>query len=133
MHAIETKAVERRGVDLVMKKESELGRSPIEQAFNNPGFDILSAREGESPIRLEVKARIAGANDFYITQTEIRMAQNTQPNYRLALVRVSPDGPEHDEVRYVADPAPGFESGALEMAGLRVKWDETWVSGREPH
>lgn len=133
MHAIETKAVERRGVDLVMNLERELGRKPTEQPFNNPGFDILSEREGEPPIRVEVKARIAGADDFYITQSEIRMAQNAQPNYRLALVRVSPDGAEHDEVRYVADPAPGFEAGALEVAGLRVKWDETWAIGEGPH
>ena len=42
MHAKETKEVERRGVDLVMARERELGRKPVEQAFNNPGFDILS-------------------------------------------------------------------------------------------
>lgn len=61
------------------------------------------------------------------------MAQNAQPNYRLALVRVSPDGPEQDEVRYVGNPAPGFDAGALEVAGLRVKWDETWATGQEPY
>ena len=36
MHAKETKEVERRGVDLVLARERELGRGPVEQAFNNP-------------------------------------------------------------------------------------------------
>lgn len=132
MHAVATKEVERRGVDLVMKREAELGRNPIEQAFNNPGFDILSERPGELPVRIEVKARIAGSDDFYITQTEIRMAQNAQPNYRLALVRVSPDGSEHDEVRYLGDPASGFVDGAFELAGINPKWGETWAKGQGP-
>ena len=42
IHAKETKEVERRGVDLVLARERELGRKPVEQAFNNKGFDILS-------------------------------------------------------------------------------------------
>lgn len=132
LHAVETKEVERRGVDLVLRTENALGRKPIEQAFNNPGFDILSERQGELPLRIEVKARVAGSDDFYITQTEIRMAQNAQPNYRLALVRVSVDGPEHDQVRYVEDPASGFVEGAFELAGINPRWDETWSKGREP-
>ncbi|MBI2692604.1 MAG: DUF3883 domain-containing protein [Solirubrobacterales bacterium] len=132
MHAKETKEVERRGVDFVLRLERELGRTPAEQPFNNEGFDILSERPGGLPLRIEVKARIAGADDFYITQSEIRMAQNTQPNYRLALVRVSHDGADHDEVRYIEDPARGFDAGALETAGIRVKFEPTWESGREP-
>ena len=35
IHAKETKEVERRGVDLVMATERTLGRTPVEQAFNN--------------------------------------------------------------------------------------------------
>ena len=71
MHAVETKEVERRGVDLVLATERALGRKPVEQAFNNPGFDILSQRDGEDPIRIEVKARIAGAEDFFVTHNEV--------------------------------------------------------------
>src|SRR5262249_16826674 len=40
LHAVETKEVERRGVDLVLASERRLGREPTEQAFNNPGFDV---------------------------------------------------------------------------------------------
>ena len=93
MHAVETKEVERRGVELVLATERALGRTPIEQAFNNPGFDVLSQRDGEDPIRIEVKARIAGAEDFFVTHNEVLTALNSAPRYRLALVRVDPRGP----------------------------------------
>ncbi|MDQ3671579.1 MAG: DUF3883 domain-containing protein, partial [Actinomycetota bacterium] len=83
LHAVETKEVERRGVERVLAAERELGRVPVEQAFNNPGFDVLSQREGDDPIRIEVKARIAGAEDFFVTHNEVLTALNSAPRYRL--------------------------------------------------
>ena len=132
MHAIETKEVERRGVQLVLAAEHSLGRTPFEQAFNNPGFDILSHRDGEDPIRIEVKARIAGAEDFFVTHNEVLTALNSAPRYRLALVRVDPRGPEHDEVRYLGNPFAGFDAGDFDATGHRGKWETTWAQGREP-
>ena len=132
MHAVATKDVERRGVERVLAAERELGRLPIEQAFNNPGFDILSRRDGEDPIRIEVKARIAGAEDFFVTHNEVLTALNSVPRYRLALVRVDPGGPEHDEVRYLENPFAGFDAGDFDATGHRGKWDTTWARGREP-
>ena len=132
MHAIETKEVERRGVDLVLETEAGLGRHPVEQAFNNPGFDVLSHCQGEDPIRIEVKARIAGATDFFITHNEVLTAMNAAPRYRLALVRVDPRGAEHDEVRYLENPFSGFDAGEFAASGHRGKWDATWAKGREP-
>ncbi len=132
MRAIETKEVERRGVDLVLEAEHSLGRTPIEQAFNNPGFDVLAHRDGEDPIRIEVKARIAGADDFFVTHNEVLTALNSAPRYRLALVRVDPRGPEHDEVRYLENPFAGFDAGDFDATGHRGKWETTWAHGREP-
>ena len=132
MHAIETKEVERRGVELVLAAEHALGRTPVEQAFNNPGFDVLSHRDGEDPIRIEVKARIAGAEDFFVTHNEVLTALNSAPRYRLALVRVDPRGPEHDEVRYLENPFAGFDAGDFDATGHRGKWETTWAQGREP-
>lgn len=132
IHAIETKEVERRGVEQVLAIEAGLGRHPIEQDFNNPGFDVLSHRLGEDPIRIEVKARIAGAEDFFITHNEVLTALNSAPRYRLALVRVDPRGPTHDEVRYLESPFSGFDAGDFAATGHRGKWDETWAKGREP-
>jgi len=132
MHAVETKEVERRGVDLVIATERVLGRTPVEQAFNNPGFDVLSLRDSEDPIRIEVKARIAGAEDFFVTHNEVLTALNSAPRYRLALVRVDPRGSEHDEVRYLENPFGRFDAGDFDATGHRGKWDTTWARGKEP-
>jgi len=132
MHAVETKDVERRGIELVLAAERALGRNPVEQAFNNPGFDVLSVRDGEDPIRIEVKARIAGAEDFFVTHNEVLTALNSVPRYRLALVRVDPRGPEHDDVRYLENPFGRFDAGDFDATGHRGKWEATWARGRKP-
>ena len=133
MHAVETKEVERRGVELVLATERALGRTPVEQAFNNPGFDILSQRDGENPIRIEVKARVAGAEDFFVAHNEVLTALNSAPRYRLALVRVDPRGAERDDVRYLENPFARFDAGDFDATGHRGKWDTTWARGREPY
>ncbi|HXE98734.1 MAG TPA: helicase-related protein [Solirubrobacterales bacterium] len=132
IHALETKAVERRGIDLVLAQETELGRYPVEQAFNNPGFDVLSHRDGDDPIRIEVKARISGADDFFVTHNEVLTALNSAPRYRLALVSVDPRGPDHDEVRYLENPFAGFDTGDFDATGHRGKWEAAWDRGRGP-
>ncbi len=132
VQAVETKEVERRGIERVMAAERALGRVPIEQTFNNPGFDILSGRDGDDPIRIEVKARIAGAEDFFVTHNEVLTALNSAPRYRLALVRVEPRGSEHDAVRYHENPFAGFDAGDFDATGHRGKWETTWARSREP-
>jgi Domain of unknown function (DUF3883) len=132
MHAVATKEVERRGVECVLAAERLLGRLPVEQAFNNPGFDVLSQRNGEDPIRIEVKARIAGADDFFVTHNELLTALNSAPRYRLALVRVDPRGRDHDVVRYLENPFSGFDAGDFDATGHRGKWDTTWARGHAP-
>ncbi|MEV8511498.1 helicase-related protein [Dactylosporangium sp. NPDC051484] len=133
IRAKETKAVERRGIDLVLAVERALGRQPQEQAFDNPGYDVLSIPAGGEPsIRIEVKARLEGAEDFYVTHNEIVTGKNAAPQYRLALVLVSMAGPEHDQVRYVADPFAGIDFGDLAATGVRVSWRKTWSTGSTP-
>ena len=46
------------------------------QAFNNPGFDILSLHPDGDWLCIEVKARIAGAKDFFVTHNEVLTANN---------------------------------------------------------
>lgn len=132
MHAKETSEVERRGVELVLARERELGRRPIEQSRNNKGFDILSTNASGETFRIEVKARIEGADDFFITHNEVLTAKNAQPRYRLALVRVDPRGAEHDDVRYVADPFATTELGDFDATGIRGDWARTWAKGSVP-
>jgi superfamily II DNA or RNA helicase len=129
IHAKSTKEVERRGVDLVMARERELRRKPVEQAFNNKGFDILSTDTNGDTYRIEVKARIEGATDFFVTHNEVMTGKNAAPRYRLALVRVDPRGPSHDDVRYLADPFSTTDLGDFEATGIRGDWAKTWSKG----
>lgn len=132
LHAVETKEVERRGVELVLLTEDRLGRHPAEQPFNNPGFDVLSRVPDGDPIRIEVKARLAGREDFLVTHNEAMTAMNAAPRYRLAMVRVDPRGPEHDEVRYLENPFSGYDTGGFDATGIRGDWEKMWAKGREP-
>ncbi|WBM79844.1 DEAD/DEAH box helicase [Cryobacterium breve] len=135
LHARNTKAVERRGVDAVLEAERALGRVPIEQPFNNPGFDVLSHCTGGPSLRIEVKARIDGADTFSITRTEVLTALNAAPDHRLALVRVSLDGTASDEIRYIEDAFAGAEALGLSDFGveaLTLSWSAMWSRGRAP-
>lgn len=132
IHAKATKEVERRGVDLVMACERKLGREPIEQAFNNPGFDILSTASTGETYRIEVKARLDGAKDFFVTHNEVMTGKNAVPRYRLALVRVDPRGPQHDEVRYLDNPFATTNLGDFEATGIRGDWAKSWTKGTAP-
>jgi superfamily II DNA or RNA helicase len=132
IHAVETKTVERRGIECVLAAERALGRTPHEQPFTNPGFDVLSDNPAGEPIRIEVKARIDGATDFFVTHNEVLTAKNAAPRYRLALVRVDSRGPEQDEVRYLADPFQTVDLGDFAVTGIRGDWAKTWAKGQRP-
>ena len=131
-HAVETKVVERRGVDAVLAHEHRLGRRPVEQAHSNPGYDILSLLPDGSTLRIEVKARIEGSDDFFISHNEVLTGKNAAPRYRLALVRVDQRGPGFDQVRYLDDPFATTTFGDFDATGLRGDWAKMWARGTEP-
>lgn len=131
-HAVQTQAVERRGVDAVLAAERRLGRQPVEQAHNNPGFDVLSQLPDGSTIRIEVKARIEGAEDFFISHNEVLTGRNAAPRYRLALVRVDQRGHEFDQVRYLSDPFANIDFGSFHATGIRGDWVKMWARGVQP-
>lgn len=132
IHAKETKEVERRGVDLVLTRERELGRTPVEQPFNNKGFDILSHAPNGDTYRIEVKARIDGAKDFFVTHNEVMVGKNAVPRYRLALVPVDPRGPQYDEVCYLDNPFATTDLGDFDSTGIRGDWAKMWAKGAQP-
>ena len=131
-HTRETAEIERRAVDAVLAAERALGRRPVEQDHWNPGFDILSEVDGGLPIRIEVKGRLKGKDDFVITRTEVLEAKNTAPRYRLALVEVDPEDPANDDVVYVENPFDGVSFGGFESAKLTLPWGPTRARGRRP-
>lgn len=46
--------------------------------------------------------------------------------------RVSPDGPNRDEVWYLIDPFKGFDFGDFAADGVRGDWTAMWVRGGPP-
>ena len=109
-----------------------LGPHPDYQPFNNPVFDILSRVDDDLPIRIEVKARIAGADNFYITHNEVMTGLNAKPRYRLAMIRVSTEGAEFDEIRYLDSPFDGYSSGDFISTATVGDCDKMWAKGRKP-
>ena len=71
----------------------------------------------EDVIRIEVKARIDGASDYSSPTNEVMLGKKAAPRYRLALVRVDPRGPRHDQVRYLAGPFATTELGGSGSTG----------------
>ena len=52
----QSKAVDEAGVEAVWRLEIEAGRTPETQAHNNPGYDVLSYRDGLEERYIEVKS-----------------------------------------------------------------------------
>ena len=94
IHAKETKEVERRGVDLVLACERRARPQARRAVLQQQGLrhPVHGRRTGDT-YRIEVKARIDGATDFFVTHNEVMTGKNAVPRYRLALVRVDPRGP----------------------------------------
>ena len=133
MHAKATKEVERRGVDLVIARERELGRKPVEQAFNNKGFDILSTDPAGDTYRIEVKARIDGAHRLlrHPQRSDDRQERGSALPARTRRAS-NPRGPQYDEVRYLDDPFATTDLGDFEATGIRGDWAKTWAKGTAP-
>ncbi len=53
-------------------------------------------------------------------------------HYRLVLVSVHPDGPQVDEIRYVANPFKDFQFGDFAADGVRGDWTQMWARGGAP-
>ena len=131
-HARSTREVERGAVDAVLTAGRALGRQPEEMPPNNPGYDIRSVASDGHVIHLEVKGRLAGAEDFFVTFNEVLHGKNAAPRYRLALVSVSPEGADRDEIRYLADPFARVNIHDFSATGISGKWPAEWARGAAP-
>ncbi|MFJ5979115.1 helicase-related protein [Pseudarthrobacter oxydans] len=132
-YAKETTFVERRAVEAVMAAERAQGRIPQEMPHNNPGYDIRSVTPGGTVLKIEVKGRISGADDFTITHNEVLTAKNLGDDYRLALVDVSPEGPQADRLRYLDRPFDATSTDDFRITKLTLGWRKTWEQGTTPH
>jgi len=100
-------------------------------AHNNPGFDIRSVGADERVLKIEVKGRIAGSDDFTITHNEVLTAKNLGDD-RLALVEVSPKGPDADQISYLTRPFDGTGTNDFRVTKLVLNWKNTWAQGGPP-
>jgi superfamily II DNA or RNA helicase len=130
--ARDTSLSERRAVDAVLAAERLLGRVAEEMSHNNPGYDIRSRTVEGHWIFIEVKGRVLGAEDFWVTKTEALTGKNAGTLSRLALVSVHPNGPEGDAVRYIVDPFRDVDFGDFAATGLIGNWANEWERGGDP-
>ena len=114
-----------------MTAERALGRSPVELARNNKGYDLETRAADGRLMFIEVKGRVAGADDFTVTASEILYGRNNADRHVLALVEIADDS---TTVRYLYDPftdrAP--EPGIGEH-DRRLDWTKYWTLASEPH
>jgi hypothetical protein len=128
----DTTATERRAVDVVMAAERSLGRVPREMPHNNPGYDVESRRPDGHIIFIEVKGRVEGAEEFWVTRTEALHGKNSATGFRLAMVSVHPAGPESDAIRYIVDPFRDVDFGDFAATGMIGNWLKEWERGVDP-
>lgn len=126
-HARETQRIERIAVDAVLAVEERLGHEATEMPHNNPGYDVESLADGHLDF-IEVKGRIAGADTFHVTRTEIFAALNKQEHSILAMVTVHPD--DTTEVRYLRNPFRIEHQSTSDEAGTVFKWQTFWDRGQ---
>jgi hypothetical protein len=81
---------------------------------------------------IEVKGRIEGAEDFWVTKTEVLHGKNVGTGSRLAMVSVSPQGPIFDQVRYIVDPFRDVTFGDFAATGVLGSWQTEWERGVSP-
>ena len=105
-----TAETDRRAVAAVMKAERSLGRVPVEQDHNNPGFDIQSRDPGDGTVYLiEVKGHLPTTPEIKVSTVQVRQAKQNPEHFRLAVVEVPEEPGAEPEVRYLLRPFDGYE------------------------
>ena len=130
--ARDTAETDRRAIAAVLAAERALGREPTEMPHNNPGYDIVSRQPDGHLIYVEVKGRIEGADEFWVSRTEALHGKNSGPGSRLAMVSVSARGPLFDQVRYRVDPFRDLDFGDFAATGVMGNWAREWERGVDP-
>jgi superfamily II DNA or RNA helicase len=104
------KDTDRRAVAAVLAAERELGRVPVEQDHNNPGFDVLSTDpETQTVYFIEVKGHRPATTEIHVSASQIRKAKMNPERFRLAVVRVPNEDDGVPQVKYFVKPFDGYE------------------------
>jgi superfamily II DNA or RNA helicase len=119
-HARERSITERAAVDAVVEAERRIGRHPKEMPPNNKGFDVESKDDAGTLWFIEVKGRIAGAETFTITRSEIGVGRNKPEAHLLALVEVEDSVAR--EVRYLRRAFEEVGDLPFDTISVNLKW-----------
>jgi len=104
------KDTDRRAVAAVMAAERGLGRLPVEQDHNNPGFDILSEDPNTGMIyQIEVKGHRPDTLEVYVKARQVRQAKQNSERFRLAVVEVPNEPAGEPIVSYFLRPFDTYE------------------------
>jgi len=122
-------ATEQRAIDAVCAAERAAGWEPTVMPYANPGYDLRCERRGEVRF-IEVKGRVADAEVFMITRNEILHALNVPDAWLLAMVEVSPEGAEHDRVRYLERPFGDQVHLPFDTTAAMLSWPDYWGRAR---
>jgi len=129
-HAVERTVTERAAVDAVMAAEYDLGRQPHEMPPNNKGYDIES-KDGNGMLWfIEVKGRIAGAETFTITRSEIGVGRNKPDTHILALAEVT--NSVATDVRYVRHAFEEVGDLPFNTISVNLQWKPYFERGETP-
>ncbi len=129
-HARERTVTERAAVDAVMAAERRLGRHPHEMPPNNKGYDIESKDDDGTLWFIEVKGRIAGAETFTITRSEIGVGRNKPDTHLLALAEVT-DAIAKD-VRYLRRAFEDVGDLPFNTISVNLQWKPYFERGEVP-
>lgn len=101
---------DRRAVAAVLAAERALGRQPVKQVHNNPGFDILSTDLVTGVVyQIEVKGHRPDTTEIKVSAPQVRQAQQNPERFRLAVVGVPNEPDAAPTVRYFLRPFDRFE------------------------
>lgn len=101
---------DKRAVAAVMAVERSLGRHPIEQEHNNPGFDILSEDPRTGIVyQIEVKGHRPDTAEVKVRARQVRQAKQNPERFRLAVVRVPQEPDGKPIVNYFVRPFDSYE------------------------
>jgi len=104
------KATDRRAVDAVMAAERAIGRDPVEQDHNNPGFDILSTDPATGIVyQIEVKGHRPANPEVKVRARQVRQAKQNPERFRLAVVLVPNEPDAEPTVSYFVRPFDAYE------------------------
>ena len=129
-HAQERTVTERAAIEAVLAEEHRIGRRPKEMPPNNKGYDIESKDQSGNLWFIEVKGRVAGAETFTITRSEIGVGRNRPDHHILALVEVV--DAKASEVRYLRHAFDDVGHLPFDTISVNLNWRTYFKRAQAP-